>query len=82
MSYYTLTMRFHRFRRAIAVLTDQAGNIHEFEASDKRQVKHKVFDFIGKQRAVIETDDPYILSALSVRTTPMNIKIKRKVVRR
>lgn len=79
---YRLSFTEYRFRCAIAKLTDEAGNVHEFRERNKRQAKLKVYDFIGKQRALIFTDDHSMISAMSRREMPMNIKVKFEKVRR
>lgn len=78
MTYYTLTFRDYRYRFSIAHLVDENGVVREFQAPNKRQAKRQVFDFIGNERTIISTRDPYMHSAMSLRETPMNIKVVRR----
>jgi hypothetical protein len=75
---FNLSFDEYKYRYAIARLIDEAGNINEFRARNKREARRKAFDFIGRQQALILTDDHATLGELARRETPMNIEVKRR----
>jgi hypothetical protein len=73
---YTLNTTDHRFMNTVATLTDESGNTQEFKGRTKKLAWRKVFDHIGRAKAVIMTDDFSLYKARKLGDVPLNIDVK------
>lgn len=79
---YTLKMKEHKYVYTLATLTDEAGNVQEFKDRSKRLALRKVIAHLGKDEAIIHTDEFQVLKASKAREIPRNINVRLEVARR
>jgi hypothetical protein len=82
MKTYTLKTVTHPFMFTIANLTGESGETHEFKGRTKRQALWKSFDYIGRDKVRIITDDYSLVKARKLGKIPMNFEVRYEVGRR